>query len=503
MLKPRRGLCRTMSNMRTRRATFVLLFAALLVALPALAQQAVQVAAASDPSAATEAALASPSGCAETAGPSSFADELKGLLSNALDEGNLLFALLLVLLAGFGVTLTPCVYPLIPITLTIFGARQSPSKLMGFALSSTYVGGMVLLYSGLGIGFALAGQVMGTAMQNPFVTVGVALFCLVMASSMFGAFEMALPSSLQNRLSQVGGTGFKGAFLMGLVAGLIAAPCTGPVLTFILTLIARDGDVFKGGLLMVVFALGIGIPFLILGTFSSALSSIPKTGAWTEGVKSVFGLLMVGAGLYFLNIGVPQVGQTLAIVGEAGLWIAPALIVAGVAIGALHLSFKFTSPVEKARKGIGVALAIAGVAAFVGWTNAEPEVPESTEKIEWVKIGPEDDAERKLSRALTEAQQNERPVMIDFYADWCAACKELDKFTYTDPRVRAEGARFTFIKIDATDDTEPLKRIQKRFGVIGLPTVAFLTSDGDPCPKQRVTGFVEPEQYLEIMQSVR
>ncbi|MFZ9886154.1 MAG: cytochrome c biogenesis protein CcdA, partial [Myxococcota bacterium] len=234
-----------------------------------------------------------------------FAEELRLKLTAAVASGNLFLSLLLVLLAGFGVTLTPCVYPLIPITLSLFGARSSPTKLAGFLLSLTYVSGMVLLYSGLGIGFALAGKVMGAAMQHPVVTAGVALFCLAMAASMFGAFELALPPAAQQRLAQVGGSGFRGAFLMGLVAGLIAAPCTGPVLSFILTLIAVDGDIGRGALFMVVFSLGVGLPFLVLGTFSSAVVRIPKTGAWTEAVKGIFGLLMVAAGLYFLTLGAP------------------------------------------------------------------------------------------------------------------------------------------------------------------------------------------------------
>jgi thiol:disulfide interchange protein DsbD len=490
--------------MRPGRLLALTLLAAFALAAPALAQE-VQLAVASGTG--TDAATAAQglvAGCAEVAEPSSFADKLKMQLKDALASGNLTFALLLVLLAGFGVTLTPCVYPLIPITLSIFGARQSTSKLGGFALSSTYVGGMVLLYSSLGIGFALAGKVMGTFMQSPVVTIGVALFCLIMAASMFGAFEIALPSALQNKLSQAGGTGFKGAFVMGLVAGLIAAPCTGPVLTFILTLIARDGDVGRGALLMIVFSLGIGIPFLVLGTFSSAISAIPKTGAWTEGVKGVFGVLMVAAALYFLGVGTPAIGDTLGAIGPAGLWIAPLLLVIGAAIGGLHLSFKFTSTVEKTRKAIGLVLCVLGVTAFIGWTEAEPvsHGPDHAE-LAWKVVGSEDGALKTFDATLAAAKSANKPVMIDFYADWCAACKELDRHTYSDPKVQAEAERFELIKVDATDDTDDLKAIQNRFNVIGLPTVAFLNSTGSPCPSPRVTGFVAADKYLPLMQGVR
>ncbi len=441
-------------------------------------------------------------GCAEGAPPpANFAEELQLLVKQALESGDIVWALLLVLLAGFGVTLTPCVYPLIPITLSLFGARQSTSKLSGFLLSATYVGGMVLLYSALGIGFALAGQVMGSAMQSPAVTAGVALFCVVMAASMFGAFELALPSSLQQKLTQVGGAGFRGAFLMGLVAGLIAAPCTGPVLSFILTLIAVDGDVGRGALFMVVFALGIGIPFLVLGTFSSAVSRIPKTGAWTEGVKTVFGLLMVAAGLYFLTLGFPSVGHALAGLGTLGIWLPLLFVVLGVALGALHLSFKYTTAAERARKGVGLALCLAGVAAFIGLTQA-PEHDVGAQKLVWEKVGNADTALEDFDATLARAESEGRPVMIDFFADWCAACKELDKYTYSDPAVQSEAQRFTSVKVDATDDTEDLRAIQKRFGVVGLPTVAFVNSKGQTCAQPRVTGFVEPDKYLPIMQGV-
>lgn len=430
--------------------------------------------------------------------PSSLDERLKAMLGDALDSGNLLFALLLVLLAGFGVTLTPCVYPLIPITLSIFGARGSPSKVQGFLLSSTYVGGMVLLYSSLGIGFALAGKMMGGAMQSPWVTAGVALFCLAMAASMFGAFELALPQPLQNRLSQMGGSGYKGAFIMGLVAGLIAAPCTGPVLTFILTLIARDGDVAKGGLFMVVFSVGVGIPFLVLGTFSTAISRIPKSGPWTEAVKSVFGLLMIGAGLYFLSLGVPAVKSAIGGVGDLGLYLGPVLLVAGALIGALHLSFKYTPTAEKLRKATGLVFAVTAVVAFVGWAVGGPV----GEAVKWQKVATEQDALERFDAALEDAKAQGHPVMIDFFAEWCAACKELDKFTYSDPAVRAEAERFVSVKVDATEDTEALTELQKRYGIVGLPTVVFVNAKGQTCKRPRVTGFVEAEAYLPLMRSV-
>lgn len=441
-----------------------------------------------------------PEGCGvEELAPASFGDQLKLKLSAALDSGNLWLSALLVLLAGFGVTLTPCVYPLIPITLSIFGARSAASRWQGFTLSATYVGGMVLLYSALGIGFALAGKVMGGAMQNPIVTTGVALFCLAMASSMFGAFELALPSGLQNTLSQAGGAGYRGAFVMGLVAGLIAAPCTGPVLTLILTLIARNGEVWRGGVLMVVFSIGVGIPFLILGTFSSALSRLPKSGPWTEAVKSVFGMLMIVAGLYFLSLAGETPASVLDALRDVGVTLGGGLILVGALLGALHLSFKYTSTKEKIRKGIGLTFAGVGAASILSWAVSGP----IGEALIWQKVTEEVNAVQNFEAFLANAQENQKPVMIDFFADWCAACKELDKFTYTDEEIQIEAQRFSAIKVDATEDTPGLAELQKRFGVIGLPTVVFLNSSGQTCTSPRVTGFIEPEPYLKLMRAVR
>ena len=286
---------------------------------------------------------------------------------------------------------------------------------------------------------------------------------------------------------------------MGLVAGLIAAPCTGPVLTLILTLIARNGEVWRGGVLMVVFSLGVGIPFLILGTFSSALSRLPKSGPWTEAVKSVFGLLMIVAGLYFLSLAGGTFASLLDAFRGVGMTFGIALVAVGALVGALHLSFKYTPVQEKLRKGAGLALATLGAISILSWAVGGPV----GEAMTWQKVAEEEAAVRNFDAYLAQAQEAGKPVMIDFYADWCAACKELDRFTYTDESVQVEAQRFAAIKVDATEDTEGLAALQKRFGVIGLPTVVFLNSRGQTCNSPRVTGFIEPEPYLQLMRAVR
>jgi thiol:disulfide interchange protein DsbD len=362
---------------------------------------------------------------------------------------------------------------------------------------------MVILYSALGVGFAAFGFLAGSALQSPVVTVGVALFCIVMAASMFGAFELALPSGLQTRLSQAGGGGFKGAFIMGLVAGIIAAPCTGPVLSFILTLIARDGHVAKGALLMVMYALGMGLPFLVLGTFSQAVARMPKSGKWMEIVKSVFGLLMIGAGLYYLRIAVAPLADLVARLGVVS-WLGPVLLLVGVALGALHLSFKMSTPPEKARKGVGVAFAVVGILAFIGWaTGGDASSSSTSAPIAWTTVKNEADAVARVDGVLASAKKACKPAMIDFGAEWCVACKELEHKTYTDDAVKAEARRFTSIKVDATDATPALDALQKRYAVVGLPTIVFVDGRGNVMQDPLVTGFVEPDAYVKIMKRVR
>jgi thiol:disulfide interchange protein DsbD len=443
------------------------------------------------------------------AAPSTTSDgSLSGRIKDSLAAGELLVALVLVLFGGLLTALSPCVYPLIPITLSILGARQSSSHFRGFLLSATYVGGMVILYTALGVGMAAAGSLAGSALQSPVVTVGIALFCIAMAASMFGAFELALPSALQTRLSQAGGTGFKGAFIMGLVAGIIAAPCTGPVLSFILAIIARDGDVGKGAGLMFTYALGMGLPFLVLGTFSQVIAKMPRSGKWMEVVKSIFGLMMLGAGVYYLMTGFAPVGDALSPLG-ARWWVGPSLLVLGTALGGLHLAFKMSSPAEKARKGVGLVFATTGLVAFLAWSNSgpAPDVTAAEGKgvpaIPWLIVKDQQDAVARFDDMLLAAKRACRPVMIDFFAEWCIACKELDHKTYVDARVRQEALRFTSIKVDATDESAALDEIQQRFGVLGLPTIAFIDGAGGVLHEPRVTGFVDANTYVGIIKGVR
>jgi thiol:disulfide interchange protein DsbD len=219
-------------------------------------------------------------------------------VAGALHQGSVL-AYLLVFVGGVLTSLTPCVYPLIPITLSIFGARgESVTRRRAVSLATAYVGGIAAMYTSLGVVSALAGRGFGTQNSSAWFMVPVACVFLAMAASMFGAFELNLPQSVNARLAQLGGAGFGGAFLMGLVAGIIAAPCTGPVLAAVLAYVATQHSVLFGGSLLFVYAMGMGVLFFVL---AASAASLPRSGGWMEGVKSVFGVVMIVAAAYFLR----------------------------------------------------------------------------------------------------------------------------------------------------------------------------------------------------------
>lgn len=223
----------------------------------------------------------------------------EGAFAKTLGERGLLAALLLVFLAGVASSLTPCVYPLIPITISLFGARESESTWRSFTLSLTYVLGIAITYSALGVAAAMLGTVFGGAMQHPAVVLGVAGMFIALGLSSLGVFHLRLPGDLQTRLSQQGGAGYAGALIMGLVAGVIAAPCVGPIVAGVLVYVAQQQDVVLGWLMLMTFALGMGMLFLVLGTFSSLLQRLPRAGTWMEGVKSVFGVVFLAMAVFY------------------------------------------------------------------------------------------------------------------------------------------------------------------------------------------------------------
>jgi thiol:disulfide interchange protein DsbD len=406
-------------------------------------------------------------------------------LGRLLSEGSVL-AYGAAFAGGVLTSLTPCVYPLIPITVSIFGARTAGSRRQAILLSALYVLGIAVMYSALGMGAALTGKAFGSVMTNPWVMGAVALVFAAMAASMFGAYELQLPAGIQARLSSVGGAGYLGALAMGLVAGVIAAPCTGPVLAAALAFVATQGSVAFGVGIMFAYALGMGLLFFLIGAFSV---SLPKSGPWMDTVKSVFGVALLAAGGVFLRDAVPALKPVFD-ASRASALAAAAAAAVGVLLGAFHGSFQGALGTRIA-KGLGVALVVVGVVYASG--SAAARTATASAGLAWIH--------QDEPGALARARAERKPVLIDFWADWCAACKELDRLAWADPRVQEASRRFVTLKMDGSRDAEDFQKVYEKYAVAGMPTVLFIDANGREMPI-RVLGAISAEEMLRWMQAV-
>jgi thiol:disulfide interchange protein DsbD len=387
---------------------------------------------------------------------------------------------------GLLVSLTPCVYPMIAITVSVFGANEAKSRGQAALLSGVFVMGIAVMFTGLGVGAALSGAVFGSFLSNPWVVGGISLVFLAMAASMFGAFELALPSGLNNKLATVGGIGYGGAFILGLVSALVAAPCTGPVLTGILLWIAASHRVLLGTGVMFAFALGLGLPFFLVGTFAV---SLPKGGSWMLAVKWFFGVVLAVVALYFLGNVLPPLQH---LVGRSVLFaiVPAAMVAAGLALAWVHVAAEKRNAKHpgwsKPAKLVSIPLAILGAFQLIGWI----QLPKG--ELQWL------DSE---AEGLQLAEREHRPVIVDFGAAWCGACKELTSHTFADANVRSEAGRFVAVRVDATDeDNAQVSAIEKKYKVVGLPTVVVLDSRGKE--QARFNEFVPPERFLAAIRAV-
>ncbi|HMJ50789.1 MAG TPA: cytochrome c biogenesis protein CcdA [Polyangiaceae bacterium] len=412
-------------------------------------------------------------GSVHAADPDVFA---RGLAGGPVSAGLTAFV------GGLLVCLTPCVYPMIAITVSVFGARQSQSRWHAMGLSTAFVLGISAMFTPLGVVAGYTGSLFGAALANPWVLALVAIVFLALAASMFGAFDFVLPSSLSNKLAEMGGVGYGGAFLVGAVSGLIAAPCTGPVLTGILLWIGKTKSASLGAAALFAFSLGLGLPFWLVGTFAV---SLPKGGSWMVGVKSVFGIVLSVAAIYFLKGAVPQLSH-LSFADRGFVVAAAALIAAGLALGAVHLTFEKGQTVVAIRKATGIVASVAGLFLLVAWLEA----PRG--KLSW---------EPSEEVARTRAETERRPMLVDFTAEWCGACKELSRITFSDPTVMVEARRFIAVKVDATnEDDAAIDKVKDRYRVVGLPTVVLLGSDGRE--RARFTEFVPPDRFLTAIRAI-
>lgn len=392
-------------------------------------------------------------------------------ISATLEKSGMFLSLLLIFVAGLALNLTPCVYPLIPITIGYFGGQSEGSTGRLFLLGVLYMLGMAVTYSVVGVVTSLSGAMFGALLQNVYVIIGISILFVVLALSQFGVYEFKLPDSW---MAAAGGakSGAYGAFFMGLTMGIVAAPCIGPFVLGLVTYVAAKGDPFQGFLMFFVLALGLGFPYLFLALFSGKIKNLPRSGVWMEGVKHLFGFLLLGMALYFVNPILPK---------SVNSYVLP---VYGIMAALILLFLDKKGNKVKGFRIFKIAFSVVALAVCV-----YALVPSKKISPDW----------QKFSEAAYETSlKNQDRMIIDFYADWCIPCKELDALTFSVPKVIDESKRFTAYKADLTKSgTEEVDKLTARFQIKGVPTVLIVDRQGREI--ERITGFLNAEEFLKIL----
>lgn len=383
------------------------------------------------------------------------------------DKG-LLLSLLFVFLGGLALNLTPCVYPLIPVTIGFFGGQSEGSTKRLAMMGFLYLIGIAITYSVVGVVTALSGAIFGSLMQSPVVIIAIVAVLVALSLSMFGVYEFKLPDSLMQKAGDTK-SGLFGAFFMGLTMGIVAAPCIGPFVLGLVTYVAAIGDPLKGFLLFFFLALGLGTPYFVLALFSGKIKKLPRSGMWMDAVKHIFGFVLLGMALYFA---LPLFPKSIS-----GYLLPVYMLITG----AYLLIFEKAGNNLKGFKTFRVVFSIGVIIAAIVLL-----IPNKEKSIEWSKYSPSD-----YSSALGKT-----PMIIDFYADWCIPCKELDKETFSDDNVITESKRFKALKADMTKSVSPeVEKLRNEFKIVGVPTVLIIDASGKEVA--RITGFVKPAEFLD------
>ena len=416
-------------------------------------------------------------------------------LKNTGFWGNLFFFFI----AGLGLSLTPCVFPMIPILSGIIaGQGHKISRGRGFALSLAYVLGMAVTYAVAGVAAGMTGTLLSAALQSPWVLSAFALVFVVLSFSMFGFYELQLPTSLQSKLSEEsghlqGGRGI-GVFAMGALSALIVGPCVAAPLAGALLYIGQTGDAVLGGTALFVMALGMGVPLLIVGLSAGTL--LPRAGAWMEAVKKGFGVLLLATAVWLVSPVIPAVVQMLA-------W-AALLIIPAIFLHALDPLPPHAKGWQRFWKGIGIVMLLTGAALLIGALagGRDPLQPlaglrgqavaAESKKLAFEPVVSVADLEAKVMAAG-------QPVMLDFYADWCVSCKEMERFTFSDPAVQAKLAGFKLLKADVTANNADDKALLARFGLFGPPGILFFDKTGKENKSVRVVGFMPAAEFIQTL----
>jgi len=426
-----------------------------------------------------------------------------GKIADTLKHAGFWASLAFFFVAGLGLSLTPCVFPMIPILSGIIaGQGHKASHARGFALSLAYVLGMAVTYAAAGVAAGMTGTLLSAALQNPWVLGSFALVFIVLSFSMFGFYELQLPTALQSKLSDEaghlqGGRGI-GVFLMGVLSALIVGPCVAAPLAGALLYIGQTGDAVLGGTALFVMALGMGVPLLIVGLSAGTL--LPKAGAWMEGVKKGFGVLLLATALWLVSPVIPGFVQMLA---WAALFIIPAIY-----LHALDPLPPHAKGWQRFWKGIGIVMLLTGAALLAGALagNRDPLQPLAGLRGQAVAAEAKKlpfEPVRSVAELDARLAVVDRPVMLDFYADWCVSCKEMERYTFADPAVQAKLAGFTLLKADVTANTPEDKALLARFGLFGPPGIIFFAPGGKEAPGVRVVGYQEAASFLRTLDKVK
>lgn len=395
-------------------------------------------------------------------------------------------------LLGLGLAFTPCVLPMLPLlSAIVIGQNQRPNMWRAFALSFVYVQGMALTYTLLGLIVAAIGLPFQVALQHPYVMIGLSIIFVLLALSMFGVFTLQLPSSLQTKLSllsqQQKAGAFGGVFLMGMIAGLVASPCTSAPLSGALLYVAQSGDLFTGAITLYLLALGMGVPLILITLFGNKI--LPKSGMWMETVKKLFGFVMLALPVFLISRILPDewTPRLWAMLGTA-----------------FFVWFAFQMP----KNGTGwvfrilfLVAAMISVKPLQTWVWGENSIPSAVENkavshVEFKKVK----SEAELQQALSE--NNKSLVMLDLYADWCVACKEFEKETFSDPSVQKAFGDMLLLQVDMTKNSEENRALMTKYKVLGLPTILFFNRDGKEIEGSRVNGFMPPVEFLQWIKKI-
>jgi thiol:disulfide interchange protein DsbD len=424
-------------------------------------------------------------------------DSEMGRIEAALQSGKLLAILPLFLLLGLGLAFTPCVLPLMPILSSIIvGERATGSRSRGLALSASYSLGMAIVYTLLGVAAGLAGEGLAAALQNPWVLGAFALLMAALSLSMFGVYELQMPAAIQSKLVSASGKqrsgSHAGVFVMGALSALIVGPCVAAPLAGALVYISQTRDALTGAAALFAMAAGMSVPLLVMGASAGAL--LPRAGAWMEAIKRFFGILMLATALWIVS-------PVLAPKVQMLLW-------AALAIGyALSLVLPLAKLRRASWKSTTAAIVFAGLGlvqlAGVATGGNDPFAP-----LAHLGAGTAHATEFRRVKSVAEldailAAAPGKTVMLDFYADWCVSCKEMEKFTFSDPRVQAEFAGMLLLQADVTANDEHDKAMLKRFGLFGPPGIIFFDRAGAEIANTRVIGYQDTDKFLHSLAATR